>query len=217
MDFEQARLNMIKQQIRPWEVLDQHTLALLAKIHREDFIPEQYKQLALADTRIPLAHNQVTMTPKVEARLHQHLSIQKHEKVLEIGTGCGYLTALLANSGNIVHSIDLHPEFMEHVQPIFKKYGLKNIHLHVGDAIHGWPDESPYDAIVITGSVPILQQYFQQQLKNGGRLFVIVGQSPAMEARLITRTSADEWSTECLFETDLPALIGAPEPESFHF
>ena len=217
MNFEQARENMIKQQIRPWEVVDQKTLNLLEEIHREDFIPDTYQHLALADINIPLLRNQVTMTPKVEARLLQHLAIQPHEKILEIGTGCGYLTALLANSGNFVHSIDIFPEFMEHARPRFKQYGLDNIELHVGDAIHGWPEQAPYDVIVVTGSVPILEQYFQQQLNIGGRLFVIVGQSPTMDARLITKTGTDLWSVESLFETDLPALIGAPEPESFHF
>ena len=217
MNFDQARENMIKQQIRPWEVIDEKTLDLLEEIHREDFIADQYKHLALADINIPLLHGQATMTPKVEARLLQHLAVQPYEKILEIGTGCGYLTALLANSGNFVHSIDIFPEFMEHAKPRFKQYGLENIELYVGDAIHGWPGQGPYDVIVVTGSVPILELYFQQQLNIGGRLFVIVGQSPAMDARLITKTGADAWSDESLFETDLPALIGAPEPESFHF
>lgn len=217
MNFEQARENMIKQQIRPWEVVDPKTLNLLAEIHREDFVPDQYRHLALADINIPLLHGQVTMTPKVEARLLQDLTIQPHEKVLEIGTGCGYLTALLANSGNFVHSIDIFPEFKDHAESSIKQYGLDNIELHVGDAIHGWPQQGPYDVIVVTGSVPILELYFQQQLNVGGRLFVIVGQSPAMDARLITKTGTDTWSVDSLFETDLPALIGAPEPESFHF
>lgn len=217
MNFEQARLNMIEQQIRTWEVLDQNILDLIAKVHREDFIPEQYKELALADTRVPLLHDQVTMMPKVEARLLQALAIQPDETILEIGTGCGYLTALLANSGNIVHSVDIFPEFAEHAKPKFEGYGLNNIHLYTGDAIRGWSQESPYDVIVVTGSVPILETYFQNQLSHNGRLFVIVGTSPVMEARLITRLGEDEFSTEVLFETDLPALIGAPEPEKFLF
>ena len=217
MNFEQARENMIKQQIRPWEVSDQKTLDLLAEIHREDFIPEPYRHLALADINIPLLHGQVTMTPKIEARLLQHLKIQPHEKILEIGTGCGYLTALLANSGKFVHSIDIYPEFMQHAGPRFKQYALQNIQLHVGDAVRGWPQERPYDVIVVTGSVPVLERHFQEQLHTGGRLFVIVGLGPAMEARMITRSGVDTWSVASLFETDLPALIGAPEPEAFHF
>ena len=217
MNFEQARENMIKQQIRPWKVSDQKTLDLLAEIHREDFIPEPYRHLALADINIPLLHNQVTMTPKMEARLLQHLALQPHEKILEIGTGCGYLTALLANSGKIVHSVDIYPEFKEYALPIFKQYALQNIHLYVGDAVRGWPQEAPYDAIVVTGSVPLLKRHFQEQLQPGGRLFVIVGQSPAMEARLITRKGSGTWAVTSLFETDLPPLVGAPEPEPFRF
>ena len=116
-----------------------------------------------------------------------------------------------------MHSIDIFPEFMEHASPVLKHHGLDNIALHVADAIRGWPEQGPYDVIVVTGSVPILERHFQQQLNIGGRLFVIVGQSPAMEARLITKTGAEEWAVDSLFETDLPALIGAPEPESFHF
>ena len=217
MNFEQARENMIKQQIRPWKVSDQKTLDLLSEIHREDFIPEPYRHLALADINIPLLHNQVTMTPKMEARLLQHLALQPHEKILEIGTGCGYLTALLANSGKIVHSVDIYPEFKEYALPIFKQYALQNIHLYVGDAVRGWPQEAPYDAIVVTGSVPLLERHFQEQLQPGGRLFVIVGQSPAMEARLITRKGSGTWAVTSLFETDLPPLVGAPEPEPFRF
>ena len=217
MNFEQARENMIKQQIRPWEVADQKTLDLLTMIHREDFVPIAYRDLALADINIPLPHNQIIMTPKIEARLLQHLAIQPDEKILEIGTGCGYLTALLAKSGKIVHSIDIYADFMEHAQPRFKQYGLNNIHLDVGDAVRGWPQAAPYDVIVVTGSVPLLERHFQEQLQVGGRLFVIVGQSPAMEARLITRTEPETWMMESLFETDLPPLVGAPAPETFHF
>jgi len=217
MNFEQARFNMIEQQIRPWLVSDQHTLDLIDKIHREDFVPKQYKQLALADTRIPLLRDQVTMTPKVEARLLQSLAIKSHDNILEIGTGCGYLTALLANSGNSVHSIDVYHEFVDHAKPIFENYGLNNIELICGDAIDGWETSKSYDVIVLTGSVPILKDHFQKQLNAGGRLFVIVGQSPAMEARLITKNDSDSYSTEVLFETDLPALVGAPEPDRFRF
>lgn len=217
MNFEQARQNMIKQQLRPCEVIDPHTLELIEDIHREDFIPAQYQHLALCDTNIPLAHGQITMTPMVEARILQTLRVGQHEKILEIGTGCGYVTALLAKSGNFVHSVDMFPDFIEDAKPKLKKYGLENVQLHTGDAVHGWPDQGPYDVIVITGSVPILEPHFQQQLNVNGRLFVIVGKSPAMQAWLITRTGNDEWSSACLFETDLPPLIGAPEPESFHF
>jgi protein-L-isoaspartate(D-aspartate) O-methyltransferase len=217
MNFEQARYNMIEKQIRTWEVLDQETLELLARIHREDFIPNDYKNLALADINIPLAHNQVTMTPKVEARLMQGLNIGKTEKILEIGTGCGYMTALLAARGNTVHSVDIFEDFPIQAQPRFAKYGLDNIHLYTGDAINGWPEAAPYDVIAVTGSVPILDASFQLQLHINGRLFVIVGKPPVMEARIITRLGEAEFLSESLFETDLPALIGVPTGPVFKF
>ncbi len=217
MNFEQARFNMIEKQIRIWEVLDQETLELLARIHREDFIPDEYKKLALSDINIPLAHNQVTMTPKVEARLMQALKVGETEKILEIGTGCGYLTALLAARGSVVHSVDIFEEFTRQAIPKIEKYGFNNIQLHTGDAINGWPEAGPYDVIVVTGSVPVLNDSFQQQLNINGRLFVIVGKSPVMEARIITRLGEVDFSSESLFETDLPALIGVPTGPVFKF
>lgn len=217
MNFEQARYNMIEKQIRPWEVLDQETLELFSNIHREDFIPDDYKALALSDTKIPLLHNQVTMTPNVEARLLQGLKVEKHEKVLEIGTGCGYLTALLASRGGVVHSVDIFAEFTQLARPRLDKYGLDNVHLITGDAINGWLDAAPYDVIVVTGSIPFLRDDYQQQLNINGRMFVIIGCSPVMEATIITRIGNSEFSSESLFETDLPALIGAPSGHVFKF
>jgi len=217
MNFEQARYNMIEKQIRPWEVLDQETLDLFSSIHREDFIPDDYKTLALSDISIPLMHNQVTMTPKVEARLIQGLKVEKHEKILEIGTGCGYLTALLASRGAVVHSVDIFREFAQLARPRLDKYGLDNVHLLTGDAINGWPDAGRYDVIVVTGSIPLLGDGYQQQLNINGRLFVIIGRSPVMEAIIITRIGNSEFSSESLFETDLPALIGAPSGPVFKF
>ena len=217
MNFEQARYNMIEKQIRPWEVLDQETLELFSRIHREDFIPEDYRSLALSDINIPLMHNQVTMTPNVEARLMQGLRVEKHEKVLEIGTGCGYLTALLASRGMAVYSVDIFSDFTQMARINLDKHGFDNVHLVTGDAINGWQEAAPYDVIVVTGSVPLLGEAYQQQLNINGRLFVIVGTSPAMEAMIITRTGDSVFSSESLFETDLPALIGAPSGPVFKF
>ena len=217
MNFENARYNMIEKQIRPWEVLDPETLELFSSIHREDFIPDDYKMLALSDTSIPLMHNQVTMTPKVEARLLQGLKVKKHEKILEIGTGCGYLTALLASRGAVVYSVDIFGEFAQMARPRLDKYGLDNVNLLTGDAINGWPDAAPYDVIVVTGSVPHLADCYQQQLNINGRLFVIVGRSPVMEATIITRVGNSEYSSESLFETELPALLGTPSGPVFKF
>ena len=217
MDFEQARINMIKQQIRCNEVVDDAILALFDNIHREDFIPEQFNHLALADTCIPLAHGQQTLTPMVEAKVLHYAAIGADDNVLEIGTGCGYLTALLGKSGKTVQSIDIFQDFTDHTGRSLQAYGIDNVQLHTGDAVRGWPGRAPYDVIIVTGSVPVLETCFQEQLKTGGRLFVIVGQSPAMEARLITRTGRQSWESVCLFETDVPPLIGAPQPESFQF
>ena len=217
MNFEQARSNMIEQQIKPWNVPNQVVLDLISNIHREDFVPDEYRRLALADVRIPLAHDQVTMTPKVEARILQALEIKLDDKILEIGTGCAYLTALLAKSGHHVHSIDIHPDFTEQAKLKLQQHDIQNVTLECGNAIHGWQQSSPYDVIVLTGSVPILEDHLQQQLKIGGRMFAIVGQSPAMEARLIKRVAENEWHNEILFETDLPELEGATQVETFKF
>ena len=217
MNFELARSNMIEQQIKPWNVPNQSVLELISELHREDFVPDEYKRLALSDTRIPLAHGQVTMTPKVEARLLQALDIKPEDEILEIGTGCAYLTVLLAKSGHHVLSVDIHPEFTAQAKSKLQQHDIHNVTLESGDAVHGWQQSSPYDVIVFTGSVPFLEESIQQQLKPGGRLFVITGQSPVMEARLIRRISEDDWQDEVLFETDLPALEGATQIEAFTF
>jgi protein-L-isoaspartate(D-aspartate) O-methyltransferase len=217
MNFEQARSNMIEQQIKPWDVPNQAVLDLISENHREDFIPDEYKRLALADTRIPLAQGQVTMTPKVEARLLQALEISPGDEILEVGTGCAYLTALLAKSGHHVLSVDIHPEFTEQAKLNLQQHHIHNVTLESGNAILGWERSSPYDVIVLTGSVPFLEQCIQQQLKIGGRLFAIIGQSPVMEARLIKRISENDWHDEILFETDLPQLEGAAQTETFKF
>ena len=217
MDFEQARINMIEQQIRTWEVLDQKVLDLIEEIHREEFIPEPYKQLALADINIPLDHGEVTMTPKMEARILQALAIGSKDKILEIGTGCAYFTALLGMAGGSVHSVDIYPEFTERARPLLAGQKLDNIHLYTGDALYGWPASAPYDVIAVTGSIPEIITGYQEQLNSGGRLFVITGESPIMEAMLITRVGQDEWSQESLFETDLPPLVGAAKKSHFRF
>ena len=209
MNFERARSNMIEQQIRTWEVLDYRVLDLLAKIHREDFVPPAYRRLALADIRIPLAHGQVTMTPKMEARVLQSLALKSSDKVLEIGTGCAYMTALLTCMAQTVTSVDIFPEFTREAEEKLSRAEITNVTLENGDAVHGWNREKSYNVIVVTGSLPELSDTFLEQLDYAGRLFVIVGQSPVMSAQLITRTSASGWTYESLFETDFPALIGA--------
>jgi protein-L-isoaspartate(D-aspartate) O-methyltransferase len=215
MNVEQARFNMVEQQIRTWEVLDQKVLDLMAEVPREDFVPAAYRNLAFADTCIPLAHGQTMMLPRVEARMLQALQIEPDERVLEVGTGSGFVTALLARLARHVTSIEIHDALRRDALSKLEEHGIDNVDLQVGDASRGWDRGAPWDVIAITGSVPVLDEHFQNSLAIGGRLFVIVGQEPAMEALLITRTSESQWATESLFETVVPALIGVEQPERF--
>ena len=214
-NFEQARFNMIEQQIRPWDVLDQRTLDLIASVPREQFVPQDYCKLAFADINIPLAQGQVMMSPKVEARLLQALRLNPNDSVLEIGTGSGYLTALLAKVANHVNSVDIFPEFIQAAEVKLKALNINNVTLQVGDAISGWNTNVNYDVIVLTGSVPVLTSYFQDQLEEGGCLFAIVGEEPIMQAQLITKISQTKTNQELLFETVLPPLLGANSTQRF--
>ncbi len=216
-DFEQARFNMIEQQIRTWEVLDENVLDLLQIVHREDFVPQNFRQLALADLNITLANEQVMMTPKLEARLLQALNIQNNETVLEVGTGSAYLTALLARLAAKVDSIDIFADFTSTAKAKLQAHDISNVELTNCDFFKDWQADKSYDIIVLTGSVPGIQPNLGESLTIGGRLFVIVGESPVMEARLITRTGQDDWQVESLFETDLPSLIGFEKKSTFEF
>jgi protein-L-isoaspartate(D-aspartate) O-methyltransferase len=215
LNLQQARENMVLQQIRTWDVLDQRVLDLLEDLPREDFVPENYRKLAYADITIPLGHAEVMMPPRVEARMLQALNIQPQETVLEIGTGSGFVTGLLARLGRYVYSVDIHPEFIANAAWHLSTHGLVNVTLEAGDAARGWSNYGQVDVIAITGSLPILPEIFEQSLKPGGRLFAIVGDSPAMQATLITRLSEDEFRREILFETDLPPLRNALQPNRF--
>jgi protein-L-isoaspartate(D-aspartate) O-methyltransferase len=215
MDFEKARFNMVEQQIRTWEVLNQRVLDLLLQTPREDFVPPAYRELAFADMRVPLDDGQVMMPPREEGRLLQMLALTGDEHVLEVGTGSGYVTALLAKAARRVTSIEISPALHRQAAAKLDAHGVGNVQLILGDGINGWPKASPYDAIAVTGSVPRLEKHLQHQLKPGGRLFVVVGRAPAMEALLITRVGADDWSRESHFETVLPPLVGARQPEEF--
>ncbi len=217
MNLEQARFNMIEQQIRTWDVLDQRVLDTIAGLPRDEFVPEAYRRLAYADMNVPLGNNQVMMTPKMEARLLQELRLQPHDTVLEIGTGSGYVTGLLARLADHVYSVEISPELSSAAEARLATHGIENVTLHVGDGSHGWVDHEPYDAIAVTGSMPLFPEALAKQLAAGGRLFVIVGDSPVMEALVVTRVGDSDWSRESLFDTDLPALEGAPRPERFVF
>jgi protein-L-isoaspartate(D-aspartate) O-methyltransferase len=217
MNIEQARYNMVEQQIRTWDVLDSRILELVARARREDYVPAAFRRLAFADMNIPLEHGQVMMQPKVEARLLQELEIKPSDKVLEVGTGSGFLTSLLAGLGKHVYSVDIFADFSRAALEQLARHGHKNVTLEVGDAAAGWDRHAPYDVIVLTGSVPVLPETFKTTLAPGGRLFAIVGESPAMEALVITRTANGSYAERSLFETDLPPLLNARAPAHFDF
>jgi protein-L-isoaspartate(D-aspartate) O-methyltransferase len=217
MNFERARFNMVEQQVRPWEVLDPRVLELFTSILREDYVPVRYRKLAFADLNIPLGHGQVMMKPIVEGRMLQSLDLAPNETVLEIGTGSGFITACLAQLASRVVSVDIVEEFLEPARRQLEDGGIDNVELHHGDAMQGWQPEQAHDVVVVTGSVPVLPESFRGWVNPGGRLFVVRGRSPAMEARLLTRLDATEWREESLFETDLPPLVNAEEPPKFEF
>ncbi len=215
VDTEQARFNMIEQQIRPANVLDQRVLDILSKVPREDFVPEEYRNLAFADINIPLEHQQAMLTPIGEAKLLQALNIKSTDRVLEVGTGTGYLTALLASLANHVESVEYFSDLSAQAAKNLTNHKIENVTLEVGDAASGWHKSAPYDVIAVTGSVPVLPDSFKQALTVGGRLYVIVGDSPVMESVLVTRVSDSEWLQECLMETQVPVLLNAPQPQRF--
>lgn len=213
MDLEQARINMVEQQVRPWDVLDQAVLDLMVTMPRDAFVPDAYRDLAYADINVPLEGGQVMMAPKVEGRMVQALQVKPQDAVLEVGTGSGFATALLAHLARHVTSIEISEALHASTRARLEAQGVGNVRLVHGDGIAGDELGAPYDVIALTGSVAVLDACFSRQLRVGGRLFAIVGQAPAMEACLITRTGRDQWSTESLFETVLPPLVGAePAP-----
>jgi len=219
MDVEQARFNMVEQQIRPWDVLDQDVLDLLRELRREDFVPEEHRSLAFSDIEIPLGHGEVMLSPKFEATIVQEVGVKAGDRVLEVGTGSGFTTALLARMAHrgLVRSVDIVPEFVARAGAILKQYGVNNVVLEVGDAAQGWSQGGPYDIIVLTGSVPVLPAAFLASLKVGGRLFAVVGEAPVMEAQLVTRVAEDAYRTTNLFETVIPPLKNAMQPQRFVF
>jgi len=217
MNFEQARSNMIEQQIRTWEVLDQRVLDLLASVPREDFVPPRYRSLAFSDTNVPLGFGEVMMAPKVEARMLQVLAVEPDDRILEIGTGSGYVTALLARSGREVRTVEIHPELSAGAKVRVSQQGLDNVRFEVGNGLERPATEGSYDVIAVTGSLPVYTDHFEKRLAVCGRVFLIVGGAPVMEAMLVTRVGARELAREGLFETGLPPLRGAPTPKRFVF
>ena len=217
MDVERARFNMVEQQIRPWEVLDTRVLDLLHKVRREDYVPDTCKSLAFADLEIPIGHHEKMLSPKLEARILQELAVKADDRILEIGTGSGYMTALLASQGAHVYSVDVIAEFTQSAGARLAQHSIHNITLETGDAARGWDKHGPYDIIVLTGSTPVLSDAFQHSLNTGGRLFAVVGEAPAMDARLVTCAGAGAYGAASLFETCIPMLRNAPQPARFVF
>jgi protein-L-isoaspartate(D-aspartate) O-methyltransferase len=217
MNFEQARFNMIEQQIRPWDVLDPSVLALLAVVKREDFVPAAYRNVAFTDVELPLANGQKMLPPRVEARWMQELQIERHEKVLEIGTGSGYMAALLGHKAQQVFTVEKDEQLAAQARDALRRNGVLNVTVVAGDGVKGLPGEAPFDVILLSGSVPQAPQALLDQLKIGGRMGVIVGEEPAMTARIVTRTGEREFATKNLFETVVQRLDGFDTASHFTF
>ena len=221
MQRETARFNMIEQQIRTWDVLDPVVLALLNEIPRENFVPAEYTGLAFADIEIPIGQNlalgQTMLSPKLEGRILQALNVQKTHSVLHVGTGSGYLTALLASLAKHVVSVDINPALSAQAANRLTKNNIQNVSIEVADAAMGYATKAPFDLIVYTGSCPIEPQGVRQQLAVGGAFFIVLGHAPAMQATLIQRLSETAFKQDVLFETHIPALINAPQAATFEF
>ena len=223
MDLEQARTNMVEQQIRTWEVLDQDVLDLLYVVPREEFVPPQHRSLAFSDLQIPLEEKTTADSgermwePKLEARVLQELDVHKSDRVLEVGTGSGYFTALLAHRAAHVHSVEIQPVLAAFGCRNLERHGTDNVTLEIGDAARGWERHAPYHVIVLTGSTPVLPRALLEQLEIGGRLFAVVGEAPAMTARIASCTAPQAYHSVDLFETVVAALVNAEQPPRFRF
>ncbi|MGN6666734.1 MAG: protein-L-isoaspartate O-methyltransferase family protein [Trinickia sp.] len=217
MNIEQARFNMIEQQIRPWDVLDQDVLNLLAVVKRENFVPAAYRELAFADLEVPLPAGEHMLFPRVEARILQELAVKKHETVLEIGAGSGYMAALLAHRARHVLSVEIRPELVELAKRNLAENGVTNAEVVLGDGARGWPAGAPYDVICVSGGLPVLPQEMLEQLKIGGRLAAFVGTAPVMKAQVITRIDEKQFRVADVFETYIEPLGNAVQPPRFKF
>lgn len=217
MNLDQARFNMIEQQVRTWDVLDPRVLDLLEVLPRHHFVAPEHRNLAYSDMELPLGHGEVMLSPKLQGRILQALGATASEQVLEIGTGTGYLTACLASMAAHVYSVDLYQPFLDQAEQNLEQAAIRNVTLVQGDAAEGWDDGRRYDAIAVTGSLPLFHEGFHRSLTIGGRLFLIVGEAPTMEGLLITRVGETQWSRESILDTSIPALVGAPRSLGFRF
>ena len=217
MNLEQARTNMVEQQIRPWEVLDQDVLDLLYTVPREEFVPPACRNLAFTDMEIPIGEGERMWAPKIEARALQELSVRRSDRVLEVGTGSGYLTALLAHRAAQVYSVEIRPALAAFGKANIARHGLDNVTLEIGDGARGVGKWAPYDIVVLTGSVPVLPRALLEMLAAGGRAFAVVGEAPVMTAKIVARTAAGDLRTIELFETLLAPLANCERPSRFTF
>ena len=217
MNIEQARLNMVENQVRPWEVLDGRVLDVLGRVRREDFVAAEHRQLAFADLCLPLGHGEVMMKPVVEGRVLQALELLPSDRVLEIGTGSGFLTACLASLSAEVTSVDIHADFIAAATQRLQAAGITHATLAVGEAVNAWQPDGLFDALVVTGAVHTIPPRWLTWLKPGARALVIRGQSPVQQAILLTHEGAGRYREETLFETDLPYLTHAEPPQRFVF
>lgn len=217
MNTEQARFNMVEQQIRPWNVLDKDVLELLSIVKREKFLPANQQSLAFMDTELPLADGSLMLSPKIEARIVQEVAVKKHENVLVAGAGTGYLPALLAFHARHITCVESSPAVFSYAEQTLHREGITNVSIIKGDASKGWPAIAPYDAIVMTGSLPALHDALKNQLKVGGRLFVILGTAPVMTAYLYTRVSETEFTSKSLFDTSVAPILNAEHVSTFIF
>ena len=217
MNIEQARHNMIEQQIRPWDVLDLNVLDLVMSSPREDFVAPNPPNLAFVDMELPIGHGEHMMFPRVEARMLQALQVQPGDRVLEVGTGSGFVTLLLAKLGSFVYSVEINEELALAAGKRLAEHGVENINIKVGDAANGWSNNQPYDVIAITGSLPSLPESYKQDLQIGGRLFAIIGEGHSMSAKLITRLNANEWKEEVIYDTCQAPLQNVASSEQFQF
>jgi len=216
INVEDARTQMINQQVRAWDVLDPVVLSVLAQVPREQFVPPRFRSLAFADTEIPLAGGQLMMTPQVEGRLLQALALRGTDRVLEVGTGSGFVTACLARLASRVTSLEILPDLADGARRNLRGVATWNAEVRTEDVFQYRPGED-YDVIAVTGSLPQDDTRFQHWLAEGGRLFMVVGEGPLMQARLVTRQGPQQWATTTLFETSVPALLNAPLPSKFRF
>ncbi|MCZ4306846.1 protein-L-isoaspartate O-methyltransferase [Zoogloeaceae bacterium G21618-S1] len=217
MDFERARFNMVEQQVRPWDVLDQDVLESMMTVKREEFVPAAYRALAFSEAEIPIGCGQVMVSPVIEGKVLQALALKPTDTVLEIGAGSGYFAALLASRADWVRTIEIEPELAALASANLKAAGVENVVVEEGDGADGWPARAPYDVIVVSGGMPELAASLKSQLKLGGRLFAFIGEAPMMVGRLVTCIGEGQYESVDVFENVVPALRNARRADAFRF